>query len=81
MLIVGLALGPLHHYYYLYLAKIMPKRDMKTVFIKIGLDQFLMGPLCIAAFFYSMGALERKSLEKMNAELVDKFLGVYLVKS
>lgn len=79
MLIVGLALGPLHHYYYLYLAKIMPKRDMKTVFIKIGLDQFFMGPLCIGAFFYSMGVLERKSLEKINAEVMDKFLSVYLV--
>lgn len=80
MLVVGLALGPLHHYYYLYLARKMPKRDMKTIFIKIGLDQFLMGPLCIAAFFYSMGVLERKPLEKMNTEIMDKFLSVYLVK-
>lgn len=79
MFIVGLGLGPLHHYYYLYIARIMPKRELKTVAIKIGLDQFLMSPICIAAFFYSMGALEMKPVAKMNNEIIDKFLDVYVM--
>lgn len=80
MSIVGLGLGPVHHYYYLYIAKILPKRDLMTVFTKIGMDQFIMSPLCIAGFFYSMGTLERKPVEKMNEEIVKKFLDVYVVR-
>ncbi|KAH1005428.1 hypothetical protein HUJ04_006420 [Dendroctonus ponderosae] len=79
MFIVGLGLGPIHHYYYLYIAKVMPKRDFKTVFTKIGLDQFMMSPICIGTFFYSMGALELKPIEKINEELKKKFLDVYMM--
>ncbi|XP_066246159.1 mpv17-like protein 2 [Euwallacea similis] len=79
MFIVGLGLGPIHHYYYLYIAKIMPKRDLSTVFIKIGLDQFFMSPVCIAAFFYSMGMMEMKHLKQMNDEILAKFVDVYVI--
>ncbi|KAL1512889.1 hypothetical protein ABEB36_002395 [Hypothenemus hampei] len=79
MFIVGLGLGPVHHYYYLYIAKILPKRDLSTVLIKIGLDQFIVSPLCIVGFFYSMGALEQKPLQKMNEEIYKKFINVYVM--
>ncbi|CAG9773054.1 unnamed protein product [Ceutorhynchus assimilis] len=77
MFTVGIVLGPLNHYYYLNLAKVLPKRNLATVFSKICLDEFLMSPVCIVAFFYSMGVLEMKPIQKMNEELVDKFLEVY----
>ncbi|XP_076266748.1 mpv17-like protein 2 [Rhynchophorus ferrugineus] len=79
MFVVGLGLGPIHHYYYLYIARVMPKRDLTTVTKKIALDQFIMSPLCIATFFYSMGLLEDKSVQKMNEELTAKFLDVYVM--
>ncbi|CAG9773055.1 unnamed protein product [Ceutorhynchus assimilis] len=79
MFTVGIALGPLHHYYYIYIAKVMPKRNLATVFTKIGLDQFIMSPIFIGAFFYSMGALEMKPLKKMNEEILNKFMEVYVM--
>lgn len=79
MFIVGLGLGPIHHYYYVWLAKKWPARTSKIITWKIMLDQFVMSPICIAFFFYGMGALERKSLTNMNAEISNKFEEVYLV--
>ncbi|XP_030749893.1 mpv17-like protein 2 [Sitophilus oryzae] len=79
MFLVGLGLGPIHHYYYLYIARIWPKRDFSTITKKLALDQFLMGPLCICTFFYTMGALERKPVQQMNDEITSKFLDVYLI--
>ncbi|XP_060528562.1 mpv17-like protein 2 [Cylas formicarius] len=79
MFIVGLLLGPIHHYYYLYIAKIMPKRDFTTVVKKIGLDQFMMSPICIATFFYGMGLLEMKTPRNINEEIARKFVDVYVM--
>ncbi|XP_050296076.1 mpv17-like protein 2 [Anthonomus grandis grandis] len=79
MFIVGIVLGPIHHYYYLYIAKIMPKRNLSTVLTKIGLDQFVMSPICIVTFFYGMGALEMKPIQKINTEIISKFLNVYVM--
>lgn len=79
MFIVGLALGPVHHYYYVWLAKKWPARSAKIVTWKIMLDQFMMSPIFIACFFYGMGGLEKKSIGDMNKEIRDKFKEVYLV--
>lgn len=79
MFIVGLALGPLHHYYYVWIAEKWPARTAKVITWKIMLDQFVMSPLCIATFFYGMGGLERKTIQHMNDEITNKFKEVYLV--
>ncbi|CAH1957721.1 unnamed protein product [Acanthoscelides obtectus] len=79
MFVVGLALGPVHHYYYLWIAKKWPARTGKIVCWKIFLDQVVMSPLCIAGFFYGMGMLERKDLRQSTEELVNKFKEVYLI--
>merc|ERR1711971_492338 len=42
MFAVGLSQGPPHHYWYLYLDKILPKTDLRTVALKILLDQILL---------------------------------------
>lgn len=81
MFIVGLALGPVHHYYYVWLAKKWPARTAKVITWKIMLDQFVMSPICIAMFFYGMGGLERKSVQNMNKEIKHKFSEVYLVNN
>lgn len=81
MFIVGLAFGPLHHYGYGWLQDVLPKRNMKTVTMKILLDQIVMSPVCIVTFFYGMGLLEQTPLPDVNKEFVDKFPEVYLVSS
>lgn len=79
MFIVGLGLGPLHHYFYVWLGKVMPARNIATVTKKIMIDQFIISPICIAAFFYSMGVLEFKPIENCTSELKEKFTEVYMV--
>ncbi|CAG9863180.1 unnamed protein product [Phyllotreta striolata] len=79
MFLVGLVLGPIHHYYYLWIAKKWPARTTKIITWKIGLDQFIMSPICIGAFFYGMSALENKSLRDSTVELKEKFMETYTV--
>lgn len=80
MFLVGLvALGPIHHYYYLWLARKWPSRTTKIVTWKIMLDQFVVSPICISGFFYGMGSLENKSIHEMNNEIKAKFKEVYMV--
>ncbi|XP_026739772.1 PXMP2/4 family protein 4-like [Trichoplusia ni] len=77
MLIVGTAMGPLHHYYYCHLDKVLPKVNLKNVFIKILCDQGFASPLTILSFFYGMGILEKRSLYDITMEIKTKFLYVY----
>lgn len=79
MLIVGGMLGPMHHYYYIKLDKLIPKVNLKTVFIKIAADQFVCAPLTILFFFFGMGVLENKSLQEISDEIKLKFKYVYMV--
>lgn len=80
MFLVGLIYGPLHHYGYGWLQKVLPRRNLKTVVMKIGVDQFIISPVCIVTFFYGMGLLETKPLADINEELTTKFIDVYLVR-
>lgn len=79
MLIVGGMLGPMHHYYYIKLDKLIPKVNLKTVFIKIAADQLVCAPLTILFFFYGMGVLENKTIDEISHEIQHKFKYVYLV--
>lgn len=79
MLIAGLALGPMHHYFYGYLIKIWPGRDIQTVTKKVLADQLIMSPVCIGTFFYGMGSMEGKTVAQSTKELKNKFLAVYTV--
>ncbi|XP_026328480.1 PXMP2/4 family protein 4-like isoform X2 [Hyposmocoma kahamanoa] len=78
MLIVGGMLGPMHHYYYIKLDKLIPKVNLKTVFIKIAADQFVCAPLTILFFFFGMGVLENKPLQEISDEIKLKFKYVYM---
>lgn len=79
MFLVGTAMGPLHHYYYIYLDKVMPNADFKTVAKKIACDQMFASPATIICFFYGMGILENKALKQSTSEIGQKFKYVYLV--
>lgn len=79
MFIVGLVLGPPHHFYYIGIAKKWPQRTTKIILWKIMLDQFVVSPLCIVAFFLGLNALEMKPLKEVVSELKSKFYTVYLV--
>jgi len=44
MFAVGLSQGPPHHYWYMYLDKILPKADLRTIVLKIIMDQIFAAP-------------------------------------
>ncbi|XP_013187761.2 mpv17-like protein 2 [Amyelois transitella] len=78
MFIVGTLVGPLHHFYYIQLDKILPQNNLKTVAMKIICDQVFASPATIVCFFYGMGVLERKSFAQSTEEIGQKFKYVYL---
>jgi len=77
MTAVGTLQGPMHHYFYTWVDRIMPKTDAKTVFNKIMLDQFVASPLFIFSYFYPAGLFEGHSVHECNEELKEKFWTVY----
>ena len=81
MFAVGLSQGPPHHYWYLWLDKILPKTDLRTVALKIVLDQIFAAPFFAITFFFGMGVLEDKRMSECWTEFVKKFPTVYLVSN
>lgn len=51
MAIVGLCFGPMLHYWYKGLERVLPGRTLKDVFKKIGLEQSFAAPFYIFLFF------------------------------
>lgn len=79
MTIVGLALGPVQHFFYKYMDLILPKRTLKSVAKKIFLDQLIASPGAICMFFYGLGLLEDGNFQKSHKEVKQKFFTIYLV--
>lgn len=79
MFYVGLALGPLHHFFYKYLDFFLPNKTIHSATQKIFYDQIIMSPACIACFFYGMGLLEGKNVGECTDEIKLKAPKVYLV--
>jgi hypothetical protein len=79
MFIVGLAVGPAHHYYYNFINVVWPRRNMPSIGKKILADQLIASPICIVLFFYTLGLLEGKKFSDATEELKHKFVSVYTV--
>lgn len=81
MFIVGSLQGPMHHFFYGWLARIMPQATVKNAMKKILWDQLVMSPACILMFFYPACLLEKKPFNEATQEIKEKFLTVYVVSS
>ncbi|XP_017958031.1 mpv17-like protein 2 [Drosophila navojoa] len=79
MFVAGAVQGPLHHFVYNWMDRIMPHRTLKNIFNKILIDQLFMSPVCIVLFFYTVCLLERQTLKATNDELISKFPYIYLM--
>ncbi|XP_035790318.1 mpv17-like protein 2 [Anopheles albimanus] len=77
MTLVGLSQGPLHHYLYKWVDAFLPGASVRTVFKKIGIDQFLISPIFIITYMYSAGLLEGASFESCTTELRQKYWTIY----
>ncbi|XP_042882459.1 mpv17-like protein 2 [Penaeus japonicus] len=78
LFLVGLSQGPPHHVFYVWLDKVLPKKNAKTVFKKIMADQFIAAPFFAVTFFLFAGLLEGKTLPEAWKEFKLKFPAVYL---
>ncbi|XP_030385534.1 mpv17-like protein 2 [Scaptodrosophila lebanonensis] len=79
MFVAGALQGPLHHYVYAWMDRIMPQRTFRTTIKKILIDQLFMSPACILLFFYSVCYLEHQTLEATHKEIMEKFAYIYML--
>ena len=66
----GLFIGPMCHFWYLFLDKYFPGRALRMVAKKILIDQIVFSPVNISGFLILMGWLEGASNRKIKHELM-----------
>ncbi|CAG9812100.1 unnamed protein product [Chironomus riparius] len=76
--VVGLSQGPLHHYTYMWMERLLPGNAKSTIVKKIMSDQFIVSPVFILHYFYTSYFLEGRKVTETNELLKDKFLKVYV---
>ena len=54
MATLGFCMGPLNHYWYLHLDRLLPGATGKIVLKKVLADQMVMAPICCSVFYIGM---------------------------
>ncbi|CAH1778744.1 unnamed protein product [Owenia fusiformis] len=65
----GVFIGPMCHYWYRFLDRVIPGRTIKAVSKKIFWDQLIFSPVNISTFFIVVGIIEGQSLKSLYQEL------------
>ncbi|XP_011405251.1 PREDICTED: mpv17-like protein 2 [Amphimedon queenslandica] len=77
--VLGCCLGPLDHFWYTALDRLLPAITAGTVARKVLLDQLIMAPICCSLFYLGMSAMEGRSRKDCFNELQVKFWPTYKV--
>lgn len=77
--VVGSVLGSIQHLFYQSLDRRYPARDLRTIALKVAIDQIVCSPVNIAIFIYGLGVMESKTLPEINDEFKEKSAMIYLV--
>lgn len=79
MTTVGFGHGIFHHFFYGWMDRVLPGRNLRTVIRKVLIDQAIASPACMYIFFIGMAFLEGKGYSSGWQELKNKFLFTYMV--
>lgn len=72
--------GVVCHFWYKFLDKRMPGRNLTIVLKKVFWDQLICSPIVISTFFLTLGVLEKSSREEVIAEIKSKAWKLYAGK-
>jgi hypothetical protein len=76
---IGAIIGPIMHYWYIYLEKRFPFRSFKAISYKMVLDQTLCSPICNFVYVFGYHSLDGETFYDCLKYCKDKFLIIYLV--
>ena len=68
----GLVIGPVCHYWYIFLDRIYPGRSFSLIAKKVLVDQIVFTPVTISLFLVTMGALEGSKMRDISVDLKTK---------
>ncbi|CAK9818529.1 Mpv17-like protein 2 [Anthophora quadrimaculata] len=79
MTVVGFLQGPFHHWFYMFLDRVVPGRNVISVIKKTCLDQTIASPTCLGIFFVGLGVLEHKNFDVICEEVKMKLYDTWKV--
>ncbi|CAK9818278.1 Mpv17-like protein 2 [Anthophora plagiata] len=79
MTVVGFLQGPFHHWFYMFLDRVFPGRNVISVIKKTCLDQTIASPTCLGIFFVGLGVLEHKNFDAICEEVKMKLYDTWKV--
>lgn len=68
----GMAIGPLVHYWYIFLDRWLPGRSLPVLCKKVALDQLVCSPVYVSLFLLSLGLMENKTWAEIKNDFVGK---------
>ncbi|XP_072261235.1 mpv17-like protein 2 [Pyxicephalus adspersus] len=77
MFVIGTCLGPVDHYWYILLDRILPSASIRAVVQKVLTEQILASPIFSALFFMGIGSFEGQTLNGSWNEFQSKFWEMY----
>jgi protein Mpv17 len=70
--LAGLVLGPVCHFWYLYLDRFLPGRSLSVILKKVLADQVVVSPVCVISFLVVLGYSEGVTKAQLKRDLLDK---------
>ncbi|KAM4709668.1 mpv17-like protein 2 isoform 2-T3 [Discoglossus pictus] len=77
MFAIGCCLGPLDHYWFVWLDRTFPGATMRVVLKKVVIEQIIASPILGTLFFMGTGVMEGKGLKNSWKDFQGKFWEMY----